>query len=291
MENKRSEKVEDMEYGTPGPWQAIGLDGYCRRKIVGPEGRCIAIVDDGGEKLRRLEMECNAMLIAAAPDLLGALVELIEIVEDIRSGDGRIDSFTLQPARAAIARTGFRGQLGFTEKRGTEDSMRELAKLDDVVKEIAAKVAALEKLVCGPSNSWNKRSFIDRLNYHWKHIHKLEEDLGSRDQAGMEEGSSELEEGKIRTGGKRGIALARCLLEISAEFDDPVVHAVAKLIGVGMPVEAAIVEGFKALASCNRELKSLLVKTSEWNSPPPVIVGDDCTWLPKSAGKESNDGR
>jgi hypothetical protein len=52
------------------------------------------------------EQEANARLIASAPDLLAALEELTNIVQGVLD-DGvyprdLIDSFTLQPARAAL---------------------------------------------------------------------------------------------------------------------------------------------------------------------------------------------
>ena len=50
------------------------------------------------------ENEANARLIAAAPDLLDALKELADLVDLIRAGDYTPDSFTTQPARAAIAK-------------------------------------------------------------------------------------------------------------------------------------------------------------------------------------------
>ena len=46
----------------------------------------------------------DANLIAAAPDLLAALIELRDLMEDVRSGEYTPDSFTLQPANLAIAK-------------------------------------------------------------------------------------------------------------------------------------------------------------------------------------------
>lgn len=62
--------------------------------------------EDGEDEAAKALSECdaNARLIAAAPDLLDALKELAEIVDGLRGGEGTLDSFTLQPARAAIAK-------------------------------------------------------------------------------------------------------------------------------------------------------------------------------------------
>ena len=50
----------------------------------------------------RPDPRANAMLTVAAPDLFEALFDLVEIVEAVRVGERVIDTFTLQPARAAL---------------------------------------------------------------------------------------------------------------------------------------------------------------------------------------------
>ena len=50
------------------------------------------------------EGKANANLIAAAPKLYEALKELVQLVEDMNRGDYNMDSYTLQPAKQALAK-------------------------------------------------------------------------------------------------------------------------------------------------------------------------------------------
>jgi hypothetical protein len=107
-----------MNAYTPGPWifaedHSTNACVYVRPlnnklseicTLYGPDD--VSIRADGvwpDQPIRR----ANARLIAAAPDLLEALAELAEIVQGLLDGDDSqhsIDSFTLQPARAAITK-------------------------------------------------------------------------------------------------------------------------------------------------------------------------------------------
>ena len=62
-----------MTQHTPGPWDATGL--YVRER----NGGLIASIIDlwHGQKTPKAEMDANARLISAAPDLLAALEELL----------------------------------------------------------------------------------------------------------------------------------------------------------------------------------------------------------------------
>jgi len=94
-----------MSKHTPGPW------------IVYPEtnGSEICAVDmEPGLPIRAAiakvdtfnygEWIGNARLIAAAPDLLEALEELVDLFGGLVSGEYPPDGFTTQPARDAIAK-------------------------------------------------------------------------------------------------------------------------------------------------------------------------------------------
>jgi hypothetical protein len=97
---------------TPGPWsydpasfwKRPGLRGF---KVYGPDSKSIAAYSSAGNRNAE-EQEANARLIAAAPDLLAALRELIETAErfaDLRgSTDQKALWADLEAARIAIAK-------------------------------------------------------------------------------------------------------------------------------------------------------------------------------------------
>ena len=99
---------------TPGPWARHPSYPW----IIKQDLRPIAEAEDGVTVCNTTAHEssgffptpgegrANACLIAAAPELLDALEELIDIVEDAiaqRSAKD-LDSFTLQPAKALVAK-------------------------------------------------------------------------------------------------------------------------------------------------------------------------------------------
>lgn len=83
---------------TPEPWKCTNTSHhYYDYRLEGEHGQL---------PFEKLAAYDNARLIAAAPELLESLKELCDIVEDAqnRVGNKVFDSFTLQPARAAIAK-------------------------------------------------------------------------------------------------------------------------------------------------------------------------------------------
>jgi hypothetical protein len=96
---------------TPGPWVVPpDSDGFSIETV---DGRIIAQamqVSPPTNPFRHQERRANARLIAAAPDLLNTLRELVEIADAaISAGDWKVDgccdpSLSLDWARAAIAK-------------------------------------------------------------------------------------------------------------------------------------------------------------------------------------------
>jgi hypothetical protein len=91
-----------MSEHTPGPWTAFALpdrDGFCTHQIHwSPDGECVT---DG------VYGEANALLIAAAPDLLSALRTLLAESEDwaeVLNGERPSLLDAIDAARSAIAK-------------------------------------------------------------------------------------------------------------------------------------------------------------------------------------------
>lgn len=65
-----------MAKHTPGPWGAIGTEV----KTPGPTSRIICWT--GQPEIARVEARANARLIAAAPDMLNALLDVLDFWDD-----------------------------------------------------------------------------------------------------------------------------------------------------------------------------------------------------------------
>jgi hypothetical protein len=93
-----------MSRHTPGPW--IGFNNGFKIWVRSEGNLTIApqyIADLSGQSDKE-KAWADAQLMAAAPDLLEALKELVDLVEGVRDGSYKPDSFTCQPALAAIAK-------------------------------------------------------------------------------------------------------------------------------------------------------------------------------------------
>jgi hypothetical protein len=81
-----------MSAHTPGPWTLNISDKKWQNpyQVQAPSGLCIVSFDKEG--LFREAAEANARLIAAAPELLEALADVLEIARQaIASGDWKVD--------------------------------------------------------------------------------------------------------------------------------------------------------------------------------------------------------
>lgn len=93
---------------TPGPWRhdrdnarivsATTFYDYSEDDDPQPVSVVSLFGAMGGE-----DTAADARLIAAAPELLGALEELARLMDDVLAGEYQPDSFTTQPAMRAIA--------------------------------------------------------------------------------------------------------------------------------------------------------------------------------------------
>ncbi len=85
---------------TPGPWRYSEVLGGCW--VYASDQREVLAYKFSPDAQNR----ANARLVGAAPELLDALEELVDIVQgaldDINLHGLGMDSFTLQPAREAI---------------------------------------------------------------------------------------------------------------------------------------------------------------------------------------------
>lgn len=66
-----------MSKHTPGPWRAE-MNGFSRMAVVDKNNNYLTF-KAGSSRMPEFELEANANLIAAAPDLLASLEELFEI--------------------------------------------------------------------------------------------------------------------------------------------------------------------------------------------------------------------
>ncbi|ELY4601548.1 hypothetical protein SM003_004238 [Cronobacter malonaticus] len=83
--------------GTPGPWTGKDV-GICRQDRAGLQLGFIMTHDEN----RVAECAANARLIAAAPDLLEALQDFVDLFPDVIDGDAIMPA--LDKAYAAIAK-------------------------------------------------------------------------------------------------------------------------------------------------------------------------------------------
>jgi len=97
---------------TPEPWGVGDLDRNEQRRVIAENGRLVVVCAHESVGSLVPEMEANAILIAAAPDLLRELKfmvrDWIEIVGD--EDENRTPADRLEKAKAAIAKAEGKGQ-------------------------------------------------------------------------------------------------------------------------------------------------------------------------------------
>jgi hypothetical protein len=85
---------------TKGPWHICEVTGRYFRYIRDEKGFCVAeAIKPQNSSASYIDIDANAQLISAAPDLLAALIELQQMVEAGESNEG-----TYEIVRNAIAK-------------------------------------------------------------------------------------------------------------------------------------------------------------------------------------------
>jgi hypothetical protein len=101
---------------TPGPWRigksggSVVTDNEIEDAVGGSWGED-AKTFYGGNLIAESITPANARLIAAAPDLLEALRELISLIDAHLDGAYEFDSFTTQPGIQAILAIALNGEF------------------------------------------------------------------------------------------------------------------------------------------------------------------------------------
>lgn len=93
---------------TPGPWSAVECGGSFKRPFIVQSGSKFVAglegdqLNPGGAGIG--EARANAVLIAAAPDLLAALIDCLEWLDSTPGGLGADARASLLAGRAAVAK-------------------------------------------------------------------------------------------------------------------------------------------------------------------------------------------
>ena len=87
-----------MARHTEGPWELDDSEKYYRRGAIRRNGMVVAFMNDNWQPITAEERLANARLIAAAPDMLEALREMVA------GRENDVTSQLLENARAVIAK-------------------------------------------------------------------------------------------------------------------------------------------------------------------------------------------
>lgn len=81
---------------TPGPWKLGRLGRY----VYGGDDLAVVYVDDNATPREENEMQANARLIAAAPELLAMLTEAAEFIQPFNRAEELLDRIDVVIAKA-----------------------------------------------------------------------------------------------------------------------------------------------------------------------------------------------